>query len=141
MGRKLNLNAKAKRKIADAFENGCDDAAMRNRQEHLQDWARICGVTRFADIDYSNPIVSLEWQLCDPKILKGLQDPEKRKVFLDGLTEAERHIYYNGYWIPSYPGEVMTEPPVPYSVLEDPQMSKKQLMKEATKAAFKIMLR
>lgn len=140
----MKFNAKVKKRIADTLDGNDaetrDKAIQKASEQSLRDWMGYCGVTDPADIDYSHPAVSLEYLLCDPVTLKGLQDPEKRKAFLDSLTEEERYVYYHGFWAPSYPGEVMTEPPTPYTVLETPPSSKK-LLRDATKIIVKMPFR
>lgn len=125
-------------KLARAFDDltqrSMDQVTLKARAEQLPRWAAICGVTEYTDIDYSNPVVSLEFQLCDPEVLRGLQNPTRRAEFLSQLTEDERRIYYEGFWMPSYEGEVRTEPIIPYSALENPEINK-----GTAKKAIKMM--
>lgn len=58
-------------------------------------WMPYQGVTSLTELDMSDPVVSLEWTLCDQRILKDLLRPGGRKRLLALLTEEEKDVYLN----------------------------------------------
>lgn len=59
-------------------------------------WAEICG-TDVDHIDFTNPIVSLEWKLADNHNLNLIKTPEGKAEFFKTLTEEEKQIYEFGW--------------------------------------------
>lgn len=49
----------------------------------------------WADIDFSDPQISLEYKLCDPANIMNLQDPKTRDRFIDSLTDEERAYLFS----------------------------------------------
>lgn len=79
-----------KKKIKEYFENNLDDKIVgpaiskaRTSPDMLQRWAEYCGVDDPDKIDYENPMVKIEYWLCDFKLYDlALEDP---KLFCETL--------------------------------------------------------
>ena len=81
--------AKTKEAIVDKMDEVNDANSYRNRQHWIGRWCQICGVENKEDIDYSNPYVNLEYQLCDFRII-GKLTAGKRDEVLETFTEQQR---------------------------------------------------
>ena len=66
--------------LNDAMESSLDDTAARVRLQYHPRWKKICGVERSEDIDYNNPVVSTEYILCDPRIIRLLKQGRRDEV-------------------------------------------------------------
>ena len=87
-------------KRAKAAFHDIDDAknqeiANRTRAKFMPRWMEECGVTDWHDIDYSNPQIHLEFILCDPTVLKDLQNEGGRDRLFQMLTDEEKDVYLN----------------------------------------------
>ena len=75
--------------INDTMEGSMGVVAMQVRQKYYPRWMKICGVDKEEDIDFSNPVVSTEWLLCDPVIQRELIQGRRDNV-LAQMTEVQR---------------------------------------------------
>lgn len=80
---------KLKETINDAMETAMDQSAGKIRQRYYPRWRKVCGVETDAEIDFSNPIVSTEWLLCDPRIQRELIQGRRENV-LAQMTEVQQ---------------------------------------------------
>lgn len=87
------------KRMKQAFGDWGDDQkekiAMQARAKFMPRWMEECGVTDWHDIDYKNPQIHLEWILCDPAVLKDLQNEGGRDRLFQMLTEEEQDVYLN----------------------------------------------
>lgn len=72
-----------------------DALAIAKRKKYMRRWCKMCGVKWKRDIDYSNPMVHVEFMLCDIRNQAMLAQPESRQMFYDMLTPEELDIYLN----------------------------------------------
>lgn len=75
--------------IQEAFDEGYEKNVAQARLKWYDHWMKVCGVETWEEIDWTNPIVSLEWKLCDSKIQAKLMSGQ-REIVLAGFTEEER---------------------------------------------------
>lgn len=75
--------------VKEAFDNNYEKNVAEARMKWYGRWAKVCGVESWEDIDWANPIVSLEWKLCDPKTQAKLMNGQRDKVLVT-FTEQER---------------------------------------------------
>lgn len=69
------------------------------RAEFMAGWMKEAGITDWSEMDFSKyPQIHLEWVLCDPVILRGLQLPNGREELFKLLTDEEKDIYLNYRW-------------------------------------------
>lgn len=83
-----------------AFKDFTDDQkekeAMKARSEFIPRWMAEAGIDDWADMDFVKwPQIHLEYELCDPGILRALQKPGGRELLFQRLTEEEQYIYLN----------------------------------------------
>ena len=83
-----------------AFKDFTDDQkekeAMKARAEFIPRWMEEAGVDKWEDMNFvKNPQIHLEYELCDPGILRALQEPGGRELLFQRLTEEEQYIYLN----------------------------------------------
>ena len=82
--------------IGDKKEDLKDNAIMKVRVKFADTrWMPYCGVSRYEDIDWKNPQISLEWKLCDFRILDDLLKPGGRERLFAILSEEEKYTYLN----------------------------------------------
>lgn len=82
--------------VRDIKEDTKDKAVMKVRVDFADNrWKPYCGVTRYEDIDWSIPQISLEWKLCDPRVLKDLLKPGGRERLFAICSEEEKYVYLN----------------------------------------------
>ena len=80
----------------DMSEDACDKEAMRARSEFIPRWMTEAGIDDWKDMDFVKfPQIHLEYELCDPGILRALQKPGGRELLFKRLTEEEQYIYLN----------------------------------------------
>lgn len=112
------------KRMREAFGDWGDDQrekiAMQARTKFMPRWMEECGVDDWHDIDYKNPQIHLEWILCDPVILRDLQNEGGRDRLFQMLTEEEKDVYLN----------MTDEKGAKYTDLEGKKgMTKKNIMK------------
>ena len=88
----MTLKTRLTDPIRNAFENNYESNVAKVRLKYYPHWMRVCGVDCAEDIDWSNPIVSLEWKLCDISTQAKLTSKKKelRDMVLETFTEEER---------------------------------------------------
>lgn len=65
------------------------------RAKYLKRWAGLSKTTDIRKIDYSIPMVHLEFLLCDPRNLELISGGVRRDEFLAILTPEEQNLYLN----------------------------------------------
>ena len=83
-----------------AFKDFTDEQrekeCLKARAEFIPRWMAEAGVDRWEDMDFTKwPQIHLEYELCDPGILRALQKPGGRELLFQRLTEEEQYIYLN----------------------------------------------
>jgi len=86
---------RAKEMFHDIDDAKNQEIANRTRAKFMPRWMEECGVEDWHDIDYKNPQIHLEFILCDPAILKDLQNEGGRDRLFQMLTEEEKDVYLN----------------------------------------------
>lgn len=87
-------------KIKNSLGNRWDEfldfyaATTRNDPKIKAEWREACHVERDEDIDYSNPIVIISWELCDLRNIKLIYKGRHREKFLSKLPEGVRDFYF-----------------------------------------------
>ena len=82
-----------RKKLADRLDESHDRKTALVRAKYIDRWNKMCGGQYTLD----NPVVHLEWELCDMKnqhlLMKG-----KREEFFEraGLNDIEKEIYLTG---------------------------------------------
>ena len=69
-----------KERLVMRMEMTHDQNTAKTRAKFLKHWMEVCGVDSVDKIDYDNPIVHLEWFLCDFTILAKLTDGQRENV-------------------------------------------------------------
>lgn len=72
-----------------------DALAIAKRKKYMRRWCKMCGVKWKREIDYSNPMVHVEFMLCDIRNQAMLAQPDSRHLFYEMLTPEELEIYLN----------------------------------------------
>lgn len=89
MGKKSTLKDRLTEPMKEAYWRNYENNIAQARLKWYDHWARVCGVESWEDIDWSNPVVSLEWKLCDQgtqaKLMAG-----RRDEVLATFTEEEQ---------------------------------------------------
>ena len=85
MAEKMSL----KERLALKMDEMAEQNAAQVRLKYYDRWMKICGVDRWEDIDFDNPIVHLEWFLCDWRMLGKLTDGNRDEV-LALMDEQQR---------------------------------------------------
>ena len=78
-----------KERIAMRMEEKHDENTAKTRAKFLDHWMKVCNVDSPDKIDYDNPIVHLEWFLCDFKVLAKLTDGQREEV-LAMMDDSQR---------------------------------------------------
>ena len=83
-----------------AFKDFSDEQREREclkaRAEFIPRWMEEAGIDKWEDMDFTKwPQIHLEYELCDPGILRALQKPVGRELLFQRLTEEEQYIYLN----------------------------------------------
>jgi len=76
-------------RFSDAMEAGMAANAETIRRKYYPRWRKVCGVETDEEIDFTNPVVSVESKICDPRVQRQLIQG-KRAEFLATLTETEQ---------------------------------------------------
>lgn len=66
----------------------------RNDPRIKAEWRKACNVEKDEDIDYSNPIVLVSWELCDLRNMRLIYKGRHREEFLNKLPEGAREVYF-----------------------------------------------
>lgn len=67
--------------------------AAKVRAKYLKRWAGMSKTNDIGKIDYTNPTIHLEFELCDVRNLMLISGGERRDEFLAKLTPEEQAIY------------------------------------------------
>ena len=104
--------------MALAMASGADKA----RQHYAKRWAGITAHYGGTGIDYTIPVISLEYKLADPTVIRDIRTKSGAEVFRASLSPEELEIYLKGW---SEDGSRSR----PYSDLE--KQSKREIRKAA----------
>lgn len=79
-------------RLAMAMDETNSINAAKTRLKFQEHWMEVCNVDSPDQIDYDNPIVHLEWFLCEPKMLAKLtaKEPEIRQEVIDLMDDSQR---------------------------------------------------
>lgn len=79
------------------FDQACAAGAPQARAHYAKRWAGITAAMGGIGIDYSIPVISLEYKLADPYTAMNLRNKEFAKRFRESLPPEELEIYLNGW--------------------------------------------
>ncbi len=82
---KLSLKERISLKLE---ESNAQNTAT-TRLKFYPHWRKVCGVETDEEIDFDNPIVHLEWFLCDFRIQGKLMDGKREEV-LEMMDDVQR---------------------------------------------------
>lgn len=91
----MSRESKAIDALMEKLGDRYDDAVMQIRARHIPLWMEISGADTPEGIDYDNPHIRIQWELCDPRVLYSLKRPGGVEAFAATLTEEEREIFFN----------------------------------------------
>ena len=87
---------RAQLSLKDMSEEEREQQVLKIRAEFIPRWMEEAKIERWEDMDFSKfPQIHLEYELCDPVILRALQKPKGRELLFQRLTEEEQYIYLN----------------------------------------------
>ena len=87
---------RAKMAFKDMDEKTQEQECMKARAEFIPRWMAEAGIDDWKDMDFTkHPQIHLEYELCNPAVLRDLQKPGGRERLFQILTEEEQYIYLN----------------------------------------------
>lgn len=92
----MGIYEKLKKALGNKWEDFLDFYATTSRNDPTikAEWREACNVERDEDIDYSNPIVLISWELCDLRNMRLIYKGRHREEFLNRLPEGAREFYF-----------------------------------------------
>ena len=86
---------KKKEQATDVFDRAMDNITAHAQKGYYKRWRECSGCNSAVNIDWSNPQISLEAKLCDPRNLKLLRNGKHRDEFFKLCSEEEIYLYLN----------------------------------------------
>lgn len=92
--------AKFKQMIRDGLDKYDDAQISMARREFQEDWMRMTEerynrpCRYWEEIEFNDPEIRVQWELCNPHVLFGLKHPERRAEILGSWSPDMLEVYY-----------------------------------------------
>lgn len=84
---------KKKEQATDVFDRAMDNITAEAQKKYYKRWREKSGCNSAVNINWSDPQISLEAKLCDPRNLKLIRNGKHRDEFFKLCSEEEIRIY------------------------------------------------